>query len=518
MTRQVNSDYSSKYNESLSTLIQQRREIVDRNNTFLAVNLPSASLFANPKKIPDVDHAVEKLSQLLPDLDRSKVKKILRQNKTFVWVQRDLTPELQFKIEKTPLPGFEIQKEYKRFYLFSHLLSHVIGYVGRDQKGLSGLEKFCDSMLQPEQDVFAATEKPTLQLSIDIRLQNIANEELTKAIEEFKAIGGAVIIANPNNGEILAMVSKPDFNPHHPASFAAENLFHVNSLGVYELGSVFKIFTVAIGLDTNTTNLDKLYNLDSLKIGGFSIKDHRPKKGMHSLYEVFCQSSNIGVSQVALDVGKDTFKEYLEKFGFLKQIEIELAERGIPITPNHWSDITLATVSFGYSLSVTPLHLLKAFLPIVNGGLMFPITIIKNKNDGIEPKRVLRPETSDTMRRLLRAVVADGTAKKANVDMYLIGGKTGTANKVSGGKYSGNARVASFIGAFPMNNPKYVVYVLLDNPQATPNTFGFTTAGWNVAPTASKIIQRMIVLYGIEPDRDNYNHLKHVQEKKKREI
>jgi len=486
---------------------QFRKEIVDRNDNLLAVNLPSASLFANPQIVLDPETSVKKLAEILPDINKSKLLTDLKSNKSFIWVKRDLLPSQQEKITNLGLLGFDFEEEQKRIYTFSNLSSHVIGYVGRDLTGLSGLELAYDKYLtNSDLDLTErGKEKEPLKLSIDIRLQSILSEEIDRTLSQFSAIGAVGIIANPNNGEILALVSKPDFDPHYPNLAKPGQLFNMASLGIYEIGSVFKSLTMAVGFDTGAINMNDAYDISYMKVGGFQIKDYTPRQGWHSVPDIFLHSSNIGVSQIMLEVGKNNFRKYLKKLGLLDQVQIELPERGTPLFPSEkrWSELTSATMSYGYGISISPLHFVRAMLPVVNGGILYDLTLLKRGDEQLEGTRVFSENTSKQMRQLFRSVVREGTGKRAEVKGYLIGGKTGTAEKLSsnGGKkkYLKNSRTTSFLGVLPASKPEYVIYIMIDEPKPTKETFGFATAGWTAAPTAGRVLERMISLYGLEP-------------------
>jgi cell division protein FtsI (penicillin-binding protein 3) len=480
-----------------------RKEILDRNGTLLAVNLPSSSLFANPAKVIDAEKSIEKLSKVLGNLDKSKLLSELKSNKSFVWIKRDLTPKEQADVFNLGLPGFDFEREQKRIYTFGNLFSHIIGYVGRDFNGLAGIEKQFDEFLTNRDPITKKEDKnKPLVLSIDVRLQTILNEEIERIMREFRAKGAVGIIADPNNGEVLAMISKPDFDPHHPNNAKPEELFNMASLGVIETGSVFKALTIAVGFDTNIVRLNDAYDTSYMKIGKFQLKDYHPMKGWHSVAEIFMHSSNIGVAQIILEVGKVEFKRYLKNLGLLDQLQIELPERGRPLFPSdsRWNDLSMATMSYGYALSISPLHFVQATIPVVNGGKMYPLTLLKKEPQSfIEGTRVFSEETSKNMKKLLRGVVQNGNSKKAEVKGYLVGGKTGTAEILLNGRYIKNARRSSFLGIMPANDPKYIIYIWFDEPKGNKESFGFATAGWTAAPAVGRVFERMVTLYGMEP-------------------
>lgn len=485
-----------------------RKEIVDRNGNLLAVNLPSSSLFVNPQKVINPEQSLERLSKILPEMDKTKLLAELKGNKSFVWVKRDLLPKEQEAVLNLAMPGFSFEQEQKRIYTFSNLLSHVIGYVGRDLAGLAGLERSYDKFLTNSDFDLAQPEqlKKPLELSIDVRLQNILNEEIDKTLKEFSAIGAVGIIANPNNGEILALISKPDFNPHYPSSAKPEELFNMASLGIYEMGSVFKTLTMAVGFDTDAIAMNDAYDISYMKVGAFNVKDYHPRHGWHSVPEIFLHSSNIGVSQIMLEVGKNDFKKYLKRLGLLDQLKIELPERGTPLFPSdkRWSDLTSVVMSYGYGISISPLHFIQAVLPVVNGGTLYDLTLIKRQDEPLVGTKVFSEKTSKQMSELFRFVVKEGTGRRADVKGYLVGGKTGTAEKLTADghgkrRYLKNSRMSSFLGVLPASNPQYVIFIMFDEPKGTKESFGFATAGWTAAPTVGRVLERMVSLYGIEP-------------------
>ncbi len=486
-------------NKFLSKNNMLRRDIVDRYGNLLAVNLPIASLYAKPQKIVDTDSLAQKLITVFPELEKKKVLELLRSDKKFVWIKRDISPKQQEHIYNLGIPGLEFEREQKRIYTYGNLLSHIVGYVGRDMEGLAGIEKFFDKLLTTK-DEDIHPNGLSLQLSIDVRVQSILEEEIAKTVQKFKAKGAAGIIVDPNNGEIIAMVSNPDFDPHYPGNAASNQLFNMVTQGAYEMGSGMKALTLAIGLDTGVISMNDAYDLSYMKVGKFKVKDYHPVKGWHSIGQIFLHSSNIGVSQIMLEIGKNSLRNYLKKLKLLDKLEIELAERARPLFPpySRWNDLSLVTMSYGYAISESPAHFVQAMMPLVNGGIMYPLTLLKRKTgEPVIGERIFKENTSKYMRQLMRLVVLEGTGKKAEVKGYYVGGKTGTAEKVIGGKYYKDKRMSSFFGIMPATNPKYIIYVIVDEPQGIKETYGFAGGGWTAAPTVGAIFERMAVLYGM---------------------
>jgi cell division protein FtsI (penicillin-binding protein 3) len=465
-----------------------RKEIIDRNGILLAINLPASSLYANPKKIIDAKEAAENIASLFKDLDKEKLYKDFTSNKSFVWIKRDLTSKEKDEVNNLGLPGIYFEEQEKRVYTHGNMFSHLIGYVSRDNEGQAGIEKSYDEYLKDTKS------NVPLKLSLDSRLQSIVNEELDKTMETYRAEGAAAIIVNPNNGEVLACISKPDFNPHFPGKASEAELFNSYATGVYELGSINKIINMAIGFDTKKVAMNDAYETSTMRVAGWNIKDFHQNKGWHSVPEIFLRSSNVGTTQMMWEVGKEDFKSYITKLGLLSKLDIEIPEKGKPLIVDEkkWTDLTLATLSYGYAMSITPLHFVNAMVPVINGGTSYPIHFVEKKERLIGEK-VLDEQTSKDMRKLLHLAATKGTAKKSYVKGYYVGGKTGTANKIINGKYADNeARLSSMLNVFPAHDPQYIIFIMLDNPKPTKETFGFATAGWTVAPMMKNIITRLV--------------------------
>ncbi len=476
--------------------IAERAAITDRNGTVLATNLTTASLYANTTKLIDVDEAVSKLMRVLPDMSRVELDAKLRSGKSFVWIRRNLTPRQEYEVNSLGLPGLAFQREERRVYPFGRLAAHVLGFVDIDSKGISGVEaRFDEDLRDPTR-----AGKP-LQLSIDIRIQHAVTDELAKAIQTFRAIGGAALVQDVRTGELVAMVSLPDFDPNNPREATPENRFNRATLGTYEMGSTFKTFNTAMALDSGVAKLTSSYDATHpIRVARFTINDDHPKYRWLSVPEIFIYSSNIGSVKMALDVGVDGQRDFLTRMGMTRRLSVELPETGTPQVPNPWREINAMTIAFGHGLSVTPLHLSTGVSALVNGGIYFQPTLLHP--DGAHPpagERVISSKTSAAMRKLMRLVVTMGTGRKADVPGYWIGGKTGTAEKASAGGYARKALLSSFVSAFPMTEPRYVVLVMIDEPKGTKETYGYATGGWTAAPTAGRIVERIAPMLGVLP-------------------
>ncbi len=474
-----------------------RADIVDRNGVLLATTLPSASLWVNPHQVPDPQEAATRLNAALPEFSRDELLAKLTSDRGFVWLKRGLTPRQQYAVNRLGIPGLQFQEEPRRFYPNASLAAQSIGFTDVDENGLVGIERSFDTALR------GAVEP--LELSLDLRVQHVMTQALIDTMTEFKAIGAVGMVMDVRTGEIIAMTSLPDFDPNRASDAPADARFNRASLGVYEMGSVFKIFTNAMALDGGVVTLDDGYDVSKpVRMAGFTITDFKAKKGWMSIPEIFMYSSNIGTARMAMDIGTEAQREFLGRLGFMEPSAIELSEVGKPILPSPWREINTLTISYGHGIAVTPVQLVSAVAAVVNGGILRPATLLRQPA-GVEVAgtRVLSKQTSRQMRQLMRLVVTRGTGRKANAEGYMVGGKTGTADKLVGGKYASDARVASFISAFPMNNPRYVVFVMVDEPKGNASTFGYATGGWIAAPAVRRVIEQIGPLLGIAPIRTN---------------
>ncbi len=478
----------------------QRGNIEDRNHTVLAINLGTASLYGHPSKVIDPLDSAKKLCSVLENVKCADIEKKLMPGKTFVWIKRHLGPLEQQHINDLGIVGVSFMKDERRVYPHGRLFAHAIGYVDIDGNGISGIEKYFDDNLK---------DAKKIQLSLDVRAQQILRDEILSQAAQHNAIGGSGVILDVNTGEIIAMVSLPDFDPNLPSSCNDESRFNQVTLGAYEMGSTFKALTMAMGIEGKNVNIiNDIFDTDAVvKIGSKKIQNFRGKGGIMSAPEVLMYSSNIGSAQIALKVGAQEQKRYLSEFGMLQKIDIELPEKASPIYPQSklWSQASTITISYGHGIAVTPLHVVTAMAAMVNGGYIVKPTLLKvHDQSQIKKHVVLSSKTSDIMRKLLRIVAIEGYAKKANVPGYFVGGKTGTAEKVVGHGYSKNANLASFVGAFPMDKPKYAIVVLIDEAMPNSENMGFTTGGMIAAPVAGRIIEKVAPILGVVPrDEDD---------------
>ncbi len=483
--------------ETAGPLRMDRADIVDRNGVLLATNLETASLYANPRQVLDAIQAAQQLAGVVPDLSQSELAEKLASHRAFVWIKRNITPKQEYEVNRLGIPGLYFQREERRVYPQGSLVSHVVGFDDIDNKGLSGIEAAFDKNLREE--------TAPLRLSLDVRVQHILRDELTHAVADFDAEGAVGIVMDVGTGEVTAMVSLPDFDPNEAGKEPEDARFNRATLGLYEMGSTFKIFTTAMALESGVATLGDGYDASSpIHIARFVINDFHPQGRWLSLPEIFIYSSNIGAAKMALDVGGSRQQAFLRRLGLLQPAHIEIPEVGAPLVPSPWREINTMTVGYGHGLSVSPLQMTAAVAAIMNGGVAHDATLLRVAPDThLEGRRVVSDSTSDALRRLMRLNVVEGTGKKAEVPGYLVGGKTGTAEKTAGAGYSRKALLSSFVAAFPMDAPRYIVLVMLDEPKASPETHGYATGGWTAAPVAGRVIARVAPLMGLIPiDQD----------------
>ena len=472
-----------------------RADIVDRNGVLLASNLPTHALYVEPEKILDRDAAIAALGALFPELDLKRVAVLVASDRKTALLRHNLTPEQAHAINRLGMPGLWLERQEQRFYPQGRLFAHAVGFTDVDNRGLAGVEKAVDEELRRR----AARHDGPLALSLDIRIQHALAEALADTMTAHRARGAAGIVMDVESGELLALVSLPSFDPKAPDRNGKDARFNRATLGTYELGSTLKPFTIAMAIDAGIVGLEDSYDATQpLKVSRFLIRDHHPENRWLTVPEVLIHSSNIGAARMAMEVGAERQKAFLHALGMFERAQLETTERGRPIAPRRWGDLTTMTVGFGHGIAVTPLHLVASYAALVNGGVAVTPTLLKGgAAEPAERRRVISDETSAIMRMLLYAVVAEGTGGKAAVPGYLVGGKTGTAEKAIDGRYKRDSMITSFVGVFPIDRPRYAVLTLLDEPKGNDETFGFATAGWTAAPAAGAVIGRIAPVLGI---------------------
>lgn len=472
-----------------------RADITDRNGVLLATSLSTASLFADTTLIADPEGVARKLADTLPGLAYADALNDLKRKTHFIWIKRNLTPDEQFAVLKLGEPGLQFRTEYRRLYPQGPLTSHIVGFNNVDGHGLMGIERSFDDRLIKNAEPLA--------LSLDVRLQHILRRETRRTVDDFSANGGAGVILDLKTGEILAAVSEPDFDPNSPGEAQGPAHFNMLTQGGYELGSTFKIFSISKFIEDKHPALSMSFNCSHpLHVGKFTIHDFDPEGRWLTIPEIFMVSSNIGASQMGDAVGGNALEKYYRDLGLGQPLPLEIKEVAKPhLPPLPWSTISTMTASFGHGVSVSPLQLVAAAASVANDGVAVHPTLLRDNalKPGTPEVRILSSATSRKMREMMRLVVAKGTARQADVPGYEIGGKTGTADKPSGGGYDHHKKLSSFLGFFPIDHPRYAVYVLIDEPHPNKKTFGFATGGWVGAPAVGRIVAAMGPLLGIVP-------------------
>nr|WP_314091501.1 penicillin-binding protein 2 [uncultured Shinella sp.] len=492
--------------------VASRPNIVDRNGLLLATDLNMVSLYAEPRRIIDADEVVEKLASVIPNLDWSETHRKLRSQSAFQWLRRQLTPKQQADILALGLPGIGFRPEKRRIYPGGATAAHVVGHVNVDNQGLAGMERYLDS--QGLADLRAAgltndTRLEPVKLSIDLRVQNIVREVAAKAMVDYKAEAAGAVIIDVETGEVLAMASVPDYDPNEPSRRLADGSidkeyekgwFNRISNATFEMGSTFKSFTLAMGLDEGKINLNSVVDASRpIRMGGFTIRDFKGKNRPLSIPEVFQYSSNIGTAAVADMVGIEGHQQFLTRLGLLSKMETEMPGVATPNQPRTWKKINSVTISFGHGVATTPLQTAVAAAALMNGGYLVPPTFLTRTKEEAQAlaTRVIKDKTSADMRWLYDWNGIKGSGRHAQVEGFHVGGKTGTADKVINGRYARDINFNAFVAAFPMDKPRYVVLSIIDAPRTGEN--GGRTAASTAAPMIKAIIRRVAPLLGVQP-------------------
>lgn len=488
--------------------VASRPDILDRNGEVLATDVRTVSLFVEPHKVVDPDEALELLTTVLPNLDTKATYKKLTHKSRFQWLSRQLTPKQQSEILALGIPGIGFRPAKRRFYPSGPVAAHLVGYVNIDNRGVAGMEKYLDNQGLADLAELGMTsvnaKLEPVKLSMDLRIQNIVHDVLVTAITKYKAIGAGAVVLDANTGEVLALGSMPDFDPNNPAeTIDRQTKSDMNRVsgGVFEMGSTFKAFTSAMALDSGKVTMNDTFDARRpLYIGGFTINDFHATRRVLSVTDVFVHSSNIGSAKMADVVGIDGHREFLTRLGLLTRLNTELPETATPSQPKVWKKITSMTVAFGHGVSTTPLQTAVAAAALMNGGKLIQPTFLPRTLEQADENAVLvlKPQTVEDMRTLFRANVVKGSGSRADTPGMLVGGKTGTAEKVVNGRYSSSARFNAFIAAFPITDPKFIVLTIVDEPKAPHEGCG-VTAGCNAGVIAGEIIRRSAPMLGVKP-------------------
>ncbi len=480
----------------IANVRRPRATILDRNGQILAISLPTAALFADPKEMIDPADAAHKLKAVLPRLDEKLAVARLSAAKQFVYLERQITPPEELAINGLGIPGVYFQPGQKRRYPLGRVAAQVLGGVDVDSHGVAGVERAFEKRLEGSSD--------PVRLSIDVRVQAVMRDELEKSKDEFQAIGACGIVMDVRTGEVIAMVSLPDYDANQFGETPPDDRFNRAVTGMFEPGSTFKLQTAAMAMDFGTAHIwDQFDAAHNIHIGRFTIVDYKGKHRMLYLPEVLAYSSNLGAAHIALGVGAARQRTWLGAMGMFRKIGVELPEAGWPIVPpaSNWKEAATMTVGFGHGIAVSPLHVVRGTAALANGGIVLTPTMLAHDASDPPPegRRIMNASTSNTIRKMMRLVVTDGYGKPADIAGYFVGGKTGTAEKVGAHGYKKHANVSAFMSVFPMNAPRYAVYFMLDEPKGNKETGGYSTAGAVSAPGAGRVIARVAPMLGLFP-------------------
>ena len=479
---------------SKANKITNRGNIFDRNHNLLATTIHVSSLSINPHEVLNKEKTISKLKIIFPSIDKKTFSKKMNSKKHHINLVREITPKEHIAILDLGIEGIKIESINKRIYPNNSLASHVLGNTDIDGKGIAGIEKSFDSNLQMGDDV---------TLSIDGGIQHILKTTILEQINKFQAEGGAGIVMDARTGEIYALASLPDYNANNYRNITNEKLFNKATKGIYELGSTLKLITAAVAFESGLVKENEVFDVSKpLRISSRTIRDFHPLNYAISIPEVIVHSSNIGAAKIAEKFGSRIQLKYLKALGLMDKLSLEIPETSKPIVRTDAKLLTTMTISYGHGIAITPTHLTSVTATIVNGGMRLNPTLLLPRSINSN-KRIFSRQTSMKMRSIMRLVVSDkyGTAKKAEAPGYLVGGKTGTAEKVSKrGGYLKKQNIVAFTAGFPMNNPRFVITVMIDNPKGQQSSFGYRTAGWVVAPVISKIVTRIAPILGIKPE------------------
>ncbi|MGI3209711.1 peptidoglycan D,D-transpeptidase FtsI family protein [Roseovarius tibetensis] len=493
-------------------ILAQRADITDRAGRILATNFDTHSLYAQPPDMVDPEYAAEKLVEIFPDLDHARLIRDFTGDRKFLWIRKTISPEQQQAVHNIGEPGLLFGPREMRLYPNGRLAAHVLGGASFGREGVhaaevvgvAGIEKFLDDRLRDP----ARAHEP-LTLSLDLSVQAAMEQVLQGGMKIMNAKGAAGILMEADTGEVVAVASLPDFDPNdRPALPTSGNqddspLFNRAVQGVYELGSTFKVFAIAQALELGLATPETMINTETpLTWGRFRIRDFRNYGPELSVRKVIVKSSNVGTARIAMEIGADRQRAFLDKLGFMEASPLEITEASgsSPLLPRNWSEISTMTISYGHGLSTSPMHLAAAYAMIANGGRRVVPTLLHDAGNA-PGERVMSEATAAEMRKMMRQVVTEGTASLGEVDGYAVGGKTGTADKPkpTGGYYDDKV-IATFASVFPADDPEYVLVVTLDEPVETSGDEPRRTAGWTAVPVAAEVIRRVAPLMGLRPE------------------
>ncbi len=496
-----------------AAILAQRADIVDRNGRILATNLVTNSLYAQPPNMIDKERAARELARIFPDLDEKELLKKFNSKRKFLWIRRKISPEQQQQVHDIGDPGLLFGPREMRLYPNGRLAAHVLGGASFGREGVNAAEIVGVAGVEKEFDDFLrdpARGGEPLRLSLDLSVQAAAERVLAGGMKLMNAKAATSVLMDVDTGEVISMVSLPDFDPNNrpppPRNGLPSDspLFNRAVQGVYELGSTFKTLTIAQAIDEGVVTPDTMVDTTGpLRWGKFRIRDFKDYGPQLSVTDVVVKSSNLGTARIAQQIGAERQRAFLTRLGLLQPTTVELAEADSvkPLIPGNWSELSTMTIAYGHGIAVSPLHLAAAYASVVNGGTLVQPTLLKRDRAQKGP-RVVSRETSLVMRSILRQVVVRGTASFGEVEGYRVGGKTGTADKPKerGGGYYEDKVISTFASIFPADNPRYVLIVTLDEPEETSGAKPRRTAGWTAVPVAAEMIRRVAPLLGLRPE------------------
>ena len=482
--------------------------IFDRNGRVLASSLAAFELYADPTEVMNPVASAIELAKLLPDMTEEKALEKLTRKGRYAELAWKVSPQTYARVLNAGIVGVYGRKRATRFYPQKEQAAHVLGTVDKDNKGLAGVEAGFNDALARGEDI---------HLSIDLEAQAILRRAIALQIEQFEAVGGAGVVMDIRTGEIVALVSLPDYDPNGYQEAGSDTLFNRATRGVYELGSTFKILNTAMAIDSGAfASTDMVDVVSPLKVGGFTISDFYEETRPLSVAEVMVVSSNKGSARIADSLGVKTQRGYINALGMLDRLELGIPEAAEPLVPAHWKRTELMTISYGHGLSVSPVHLSAAVATAVGDGMKVKPSLVRGGNKSEILEEVFSPETTRQVRAIMRRVVTHprGTGKKADVPGYIVGGKTGTAEKHSVGGYSESANIASFVGAFPLNDPRFVVMAMVDEPKGQKFSHDYATGGWVAAPAVRRFITHAAPLLDVAPVNEKSPEIRQILEVK----
>lgn len=491
-------DSSGTRAASANAFIPARADIVDRNGIPLARTIDGYSIRVVPSKLlNDRNYLADELLKIFPDMSREDLLARLNGSRP-TFIRRRALPDQVARVNAIGEIGIDFPREKDRLYPQLSLAAHVLGYTDADGHGISGVEGAFDKRLTD-----ASLRAEPMELSLDARVQGVLESELSSAVTNLEAVGGAGVILDAHTGEVMAMTSLPTYNPNRIGTTNAAVRRNAVTHNLYELGSSFKPLSIAAAIDNGTvTSMARRYDAtEPLAIAGYKIRDIHPSRRWLNVPETLIHSSNIVTARIADELGKEKMESLFRDLEFDKRPQIEIRERALPLWPKYWGRLTTMTTAYGHGIAVTPMHLASAYAALVNGGIYRPATIQKlGDKPPAAGRRVFKASTSARMRQLLRLIVSDGTGRQADAPGFRIGGKTGSADKPALGGYNRSSVVATFAAAFPMDNPRYVIIVMIDEPKGNAYSSGQRTAGWTAAPVVKKVVTRAGPMLGVFPD------------------